>query len=118
MPYFYIHIFGRGFYLSADYEQAWNMAKVKVEQQGAGSPVVQSYRIDDHALEELKVLRFDSCSEKWVRFILINRNNPADVPAHDYDIVIGPIADKCVGLHLWRYENQSICLHLFTIYTL
>lgn len=32
--------FGRGFYLSADYKQALNMAQVKVEQLESGSPIV------------------------------------------------------------------------------
>ena len=33
--------FGRGFYLSADYQQALNMAQVKVEQLESGTPIVQ-----------------------------------------------------------------------------
>ena len=51
--------FGRGFYLSADYEQALNMAQVKVEQLETGSPIVQSYLVEDDALNDLNVLRFD-----------------------------------------------------------
>lgn len=35
--------FGRGFYLSANYEQALTMAQVKVEQLEIGTPIVQSY---------------------------------------------------------------------------
>ena len=35
--------------LSADYEQALNMAKVKTEQLESGSPIVQTYFIDDVA---------------------------------------------------------------------
>lgn len=31
-------------------------------------------------------------------------------PAHEYDIVIGPIANDRVGVQLWKYENQSIDL--------
>ena len=33
--------FGRGFYLSADYEQALNMAQVKVAQLEIGTPIIQ-----------------------------------------------------------------------------
>ena len=29
---------------------------------------------------------------------------------HDYDIVIGPIANDRVGVQLWKYENQLIDL--------
>ena len=35
--------FGRGFYLSANYEQALNMANIKCEQMDYGKPVVQEY---------------------------------------------------------------------------
>ena len=102
--------FGRGFYLSADYDQALAMAQVKVEQLETGSPIVQTYEIADSVWEGLRVLRFQSYSEAWAKFILLNRNTPSPLPAHDYDAVIGPIADDRVGVQLWRYENHSIDL--------
>ena len=102
--------FGRGFYLSADYGQALNMAQVKVEQLETGYPVVQSYLVEDDALDALHVLRFDGYSEEWAKFILLNRNNPTEKPVHEYDVVIGPIANDRVGVQLWRYENSSIDL--------
>ena len=102
--------FGRGFYLSADYGQALDMAKVKVEQLETGNPMVQVYEIADNAWEDLRVLRFENYSEEWAKFILLNRNNPMPLPAHDYDVVIGPIANDRVGVQLWRYENHSIDL--------
>lgn len=102
--------FGRGFYLSADYEQALNMAQVKVDQLETGSPIVLAYEIADDALDNLRVLRYENYSEEWAKFILLNRNNPADLPAHEYDVVIGPIANDRVGLQLWKYENCSIDL--------
>lgn len=102
--------FGRGFYLSPDYEQAFNMAQIKVEQSDTGSPIVLTYEMDEEALKEVRTLRFDNYSEEWALFVLLNRNNPIDSPAHPYDVVIGPIADDRVGLQLWRYESQSIDL--------
>ncbi len=102
--------FGSGFYLSADIEQAKNMAKIKTEQLGIGNPIVQSYTIADEEWQNLNILRFDEYSEEWANFILLNRNNPTTLPTHDYDVVIGPIADDRVGLQLWKYENQSIDL--------
>ena len=47
--------FGRGFYLSADYKQALNMAQVKVEQLESGSPIVQSYLVDDNSLNDFHI---------------------------------------------------------------
>ena len=102
--------FGLGFYLSADYEQALSMAQVKVEQLDFSTPIVQVYIMDDSAWEKLHVLRFEDYSEEWAKFILRNRNNSTNVPTHEYDVVIGPIANDRVGVQLWRYENHSIDL--------
>lgn len=102
--------FGRGFYLSDNYEQAMNMAKVKVDQMESGIITVQEYYFDEGFLDRLNVLRFEEYTEDWAKFILLNRNNPDDTPAHDYDIVIGPIADDRVGVQLWKYENKAIDL--------
>lgn len=102
--------FGRGFYLSADYDQAMEMAKTKVEQLGTGAPTVLCYEVNDAAMSELQDLRCDGYTEEWAQFILLNRNNSSSVPAHAYDIVIGPIANDRVGVQLWRYETKSIDL--------
>ncbi len=84
------------------------MARIKVEQQQVGSPVVMEFEIDEAAMSSLHLLRFNDYSEQWAKFILANRNNITRLPSHDYDIVIGPIADDRVGLQLWKYENQLI----------
>lgn len=102
--------FGRGFYLSPDYDQAWNMALVKVDQLEFGAPVVMTYDVEDDVWSDLRVLRFEGYTEEWAMFILLNRNNPSNLPAHDYDVVIGPIADDRVGVQLWKYQNHTIDL--------
>ena len=86
------------------------MAKIKVEQLESGTPTVLTFEADDEAMAKLKVLRFEDYSEEWAKFILLNRNNASPEPAHDYDIVIGPIANDRVGVQLWKYENKSIDL--------
>ena len=45
--------FGRGFYLSAEYEQAINMAKIKVEQQQDGEPIVLVYEVDENEMKKI-----------------------------------------------------------------
>ena len=102
--------FGQGFYLSREYTQAMDMAKIKVEQLESGVPTVITFEADETKMLSLTVLRFDDYSEEWAKFILLNRNNASRQPAHDYDIVIGPIANDRVGVQLWKYENQSIDL--------
>lgn len=100
--------FGQGFYLSPDYDQALNMAKIKTEQQQAGEPVVMEFDVEEGDIKDLHTLVFDDYSEQWAEFILANRNNSTGAPVHDYDIVIGPIANDRVGVQLWKYENQLI----------
>ena len=102
--------FGKGFYLSPDYEQALNMARIKTEQQQEGEPIVMEFEVSETVMNTLRVLRFDDYSEDWANFILANRSNSTDRPIHDYDIVIGPIANDRVGVQLWRYESQLIDL--------
>ena len=87
-----------------------DMAKTKVEQLETGSPIVLTYEADEVQMTGLRVLRFAEYSEKWAKFILLNRNNASREPVHDYDIVIGPIANDRVGVQLWKYETHSIDL--------
>ena len=100
--------FGQGFYLSDTYVQAMDMAKVKVEQLETGTPIVMTYEIKEEDLSQLRVLRFDNYSEEWAKFILLNRKNSTREPVHNYDVVIGPIANDRVGAQLWKYENRMI----------
>lgn len=101
--------FGQGFYLSADPSQAEDLAEARVEISG-GEPIVLKYDFDERLLTsgDLKVLRFDGYTEEWANFILANRNNQANTLLHDYDVVVGPIADDRVGRQLWRYRNHDI----------
>ena len=50
---------------------------------------------------------------EWAEFILMNRNNSSDVPAHHYDIVVGPIADDGVGTQIRRLSRGFITFDAF-----
>ena len=50
----------------------------------------------------MKVLIFDGPTEEWFDFVEFNRMG---VSIHDYDIVIGPVADEGVFKVLFRYEQ-------------
>ena len=82
--------FGCGFYLSAQREQAQEMAEKKAEQTGQGTPIVNEYEFDETMLDNgtLSVLRFDSYSREWAEFVLLNRKNRTRISSHPYDIVI------------------------------
>lgn len=102
--------FGKGFYLTDLRHQAERMALRKVKFFG-GECVVQEYEFDESLLEDsiLNVKVFPSPDEEWAAFIHNNRNNTGEY-RHDYDIVIGPIADDGVAFLLGRYEEGTITL--------
>lgn len=102
--------FGKGFYLSADKQQAQELAEQRSRQTLEGSPKVTAFLFDERLITsgELKVLTFDDYSEEWVKFILANRDIHHFQPVHDYDIVYGPIADDGVTFQLRRYQRGAI----------
>ena len=108
--------FGQGFYLTADKEQAMQMAKQKVVQSG-GTPTVNVYEFDENHLSdnELNIKIFEGYTEEWAKFILANRNRESKIKIHDFDIVIGAIADDKVGVQLFRYMKKYICTFLIGI---
>lgn len=61
----------------------------------------------------MKVITFESYDKEWADFIFINRNNSSSSAAHDYDIVIGPIANDRVGLQIRKYMESEIDLTTF-----
>ena len=104
--------FGRGFYLSADKQQAWDMAFQKVSQTKEGKAEVTEFLFDEAVMAsgDLKVLSYPDYCEEWALFVLANRNKNNEQPIHDYDIVYDPIADDGVTFQLRRYEGGVISL--------
>ena len=100
--------FGLGFYLTPDDQVAHRQAERKFEQFGEGEVSVYKYFVDDDALTVANTLRFDGYTLDWARFVLNNRKNRTRIQAHDYDIVIGPIADDVVGYQIRRVEEGII----------
>ena len=105
--------FGKGFYANPDYMQAVEFCTSVIRREGVGIPTVTSFDFDESALNVLNVMRFDGYSKEWAEFILLNRNNTSDVPAHDYDIVVGPIADDGVGTQIRRLSRGFITFDAF-----
>ena len=106
--------FGKGFYLSADQHQAWRMGEFKALTEG-GTPIMNTYLFDESLLKsgKLRVLIFEGYTREWADFIFLNRNNSKPEPAHDYDIVYGPIANDRVGVQIGKYEAGDITLDQF-----
>ena len=106
--------FGKGFYLSADKQQALEMAEYKTFTNG-GKPILNVYEFDEKQLDNpnLKVKRFEGYTKEWAEFVFANRNSADGGSTHDYDIVIGPIANDRVGLQIRRYIEQEITFETF-----
>lgn len=104
--------FGQGFYLNPSYKQALEMAEFKVDIFGVGIPLVSSFDFDEDAAREagLSIKVFDDYSKEWAQFVVDNRNNNSDYPIHDFDIVIGPIADDKVGFQIRKYIENEISI--------
>ncbi|MBQ3619469.1 MAG: DUF3990 domain-containing protein [Bacteroidales bacterium] len=105
--------FGQGFYLSVDKQQAMLMAERTVEREGSGKPILNAYLFDEANIasnSDLRVKLFDNYSIEWAEFIILNRNNRSATPAHNYDIVYGPIADDKVGVQINRYKLRYITI--------
>jgi hypothetical protein len=105
--------FGKGFYANPDYMQAVEFCSNVVRREGSGIPTVTSFEFDESALEMLNIKRFDGYSREWAEFILMNRSNISDKPAHNFDIVIGPIADDGVGTQIRRLSRGFITFDAF-----
>ena len=106
--------FGNGFYLSSELEQAQRMAQITAVRRG-GEPCITTFEFDETCLlqSQLRVKIFEGYTIEWAQFILKNRLNNTPTLAHDYDIVIGPIADDKVGVQIRQLLREYITLEQF-----
>ena len=98
--------FGKGFYVTPDKSTAIRMAQKKARLFG-GTATLITYELDEAALSsDLKVRRFpEKATVEWLMFVYDNRDRKNTTPIHDYDIVIGPIANDGVVLQLTNYRE-------------
>lgn len=102
--------FGKAFYLSANRNQALEMANYKTALFG-GEAVVSKFEFDEN-ISDLQVLNFPGYSKEWAEFVFLNRDKNNKTP-HDYDIVYGPIANDRVGLQIINYKEGIISFEEF-----
>lgn len=97
---------GKGFYLNPNFEQAKEMAQRTVRILQSDSEIVNAFDFNNSIISnpgDIKIKIFDDYSEQWADFVVKNRKNTSDKSIHDFDIVIGPIADDSVGVQIRRY---------------
>ena len=104
--------FGCGFYLTDIEEQAILMAKRTASIYG-GTPFVSVFEFDEVAVllnSALSIKCFDKPNEEWALFVMNNRSRAQKHPVHEYDIVIGPVADDAIAVLFRNFDDGIIDL--------
>ena len=98
--------FGKGFYVTPDRTTAVRMAQKRARVFGGVATLI-TYEFEESAFSsDLKVKRFpEKASVEWLLFVDAYRDRKNSTPIHDYDIVIGPIANDGVVLQLTNYRE-------------
>lgn len=103
--------FGQGFYLTEIEQQASQMARRTASIYG-GDAVVTGFEFDETALNDtaLSIKRFIEPNEEWALFVMANRSRERQHPSHEYDIVIGPVADDTIATLFRNFDDGIIDL--------
>jgi len=101
--------FGRGFYLTKFFHHAENLAN-NIGRRHNTQGVVSEFEYNETAFTQsiCKIKHFESYNEEWLDFVVMNRNEDNPEPAHDYDIVEGPVADDKVQNRINDYLAGKI----------
>ncbi|MBQ5984355.1 MAG: DUF3990 domain-containing protein [Bacteroidales bacterium] len=99
--------FGKGFYATTSFEQAERWAHIRKERSGSERAVVSVFEFDESLLDnpKYKVRRFNGVDREWLQFIVGCRKLRRD---HDYNLVMGPVANDRLYLTINMYENGEL----------
>lgn len=84
--------FSWGYYFTDVEEQAQERASKFI------TPVVNVYRLKD--IESLKIKKFEDYTDEWLEFVVNCRSGAT----HDYDVVIGAMADDIIYDYIEAYR--------------
>ena len=100
--------FGSGFYTTTSRDQARKWIGIRLRQHAYETGCVSHFAVDRAVFGEsgLKTLVFHGPEEAWFDFVMDNRHM-ADF-THDYDIVMGPVANDNVYETLTLFEDGII----------
>lgn len=103
--------FGRGFYVTNIRKHAHQRA-IDIAAEHGTKPVVTEFEFIEAypATMRMATKHFDTVSEEWVRFVMMNRDRTISHPAHACQIVEGPIANDWVTTQIDRYRKSKITL--------
>ena len=98
--------YGQGFYTTSSYEQAEAWVRRRMAEKKTSQGYVCVYELNEAAMQEMNTLLFDTPTEEWVDFVMLNRTHKDF--KHDYDIVYGPVANDRVYAAFALYEGGLI----------
>lgn len=103
--------FGQGFYTTHLREQAVYWSK-RITDRFGGIPTVTEFEFDmDSAFTDgLNIKIFDIPDREWALFVMANRRQEGKAFQHEYDIVIGPVADDRMARLFGLYDMEIIDL--------
>jgi len=106
--------FGKGFYVTKFHNHAEEWAKIIGEKNGTAGFVSEfDFSENDFTKSICKIKHFDMYNEEWLDFVVKNRDKNSESPGHDYDIVIGPVANDKVQNTLRLYLKGKISKEKF-----
>ena len=99
--------FGQGFYLTTNFEQARRWALLKQQREISTKAVVSVFEFDEAILNSssYNVLTYNGPTEEWLNFVVKNRKTGT---AHNYDYVMGPVANDQLYATIAMYERGSL----------
>ena len=107
--------FGRGFYLTPDYDGAQKMARRTVKRYG-GRPYVMAFEFDTESVSTIPVKRFLAPDVDWAMFVMANRRPQVASEDHNrdnrYGIVSGPIANDDLALLFRQFERGLVTVEM------
>lgn len=99
--------FGKGFYTTTSREQAEKWARIKKNREGDDEnirAVVSVFEFDERLLNNPRynTRHFEGATVEWLDFVVSNRRGEL---LHDYDIIMGPVANDKLYATISLYEN-------------
>jgi len=104
--------FGKGFYTTTIREQAVSWAEAVFDRYGGPSKFIYEFIFETN--NDLKIKKFEKADKEWLEFISSNRSIGGI--QHDFDIVIGPVANdktnRTIALYIAGIYNAEMALQL------
>ena len=107
--------FGQGFYVTKyrPHAQAWAEVIGKKNNVPDGVVTEFTYYAGQFSEKLCNIKYFDAYNEEWLDFIVMNRDPLSQQPAHNFDIVEGPVANDKVQWRLTKYLQGKIKKDVF-----